>query len=320
MSLFADLLGGPNCRERAAKRVLRWIGLLLIAGTGAVAPASGQSSPVPKRAAVDLVASGFQFTEGPLWFKGELLFSDIPANTVYRWAPGQEARAFMNPSGRANGLAVGPDGHLLLAQHEGQVARRTDDGTVEPLVASYGGRRLNSPNDLTVASDGTVYFTDPPYGVEENARRLDFSGVYRLSPNGNLSLLTKRLPRPNGIGLSPNDSTLYVTDSRDTKVWAYDVTAEGEIRNRRSFATPRDDDAEGTTDGMTIDVEGNVYTTGPGGVWVYAPGGRQLARIAVPKAPTNVAFGGPERKTLYITARPHVYRVSVNIPGAQPTE
>jgi len=296
------------------------IGLLLMIGTGAVAPAVGQSGPVPKRAAVELVASGFQFTEGPLWYEGELLFSDIPANTVYRWGPGTEARVFLKPSGRANGLAVGPDGHLLLAQHDGQVGRRTDDGTVVPLVDSYGGRRLNSPNDLTVASDGTIYFTDPPYGIDEKARRLDFSGVYRLSPNGNLSLLTKQLPRPNGIELSPNDSTLYVSDSRDTRVWAYDVTADGDIQNRRSFATPRDANAEGTTDGMTIDVEGNVYTTGPGGVWVYAPDGRQLARIAVPKAPTNVTFGGPERKVLYITARPHVYRVSVNVSGARPTE
>lgn len=280
----------------------------------------GQSQPVPKRATVELVARGFQFTEGPIWYKDALLFSDIPANTVYRWTPDGGTSVFLKPSGRANGLAINSEGHLLLAQHDGQVGRHGEDGTVTSLASTYGGKRLNSPNDLTVASDGTIYFTDPPYGVEEEDRRLDFSGVYRLSPNGNLSLLTKKLTRPNGIDLAPDDSTLYVSDSRETRVWAYDVTATGTIENRRAFATPQDANADGTTDGMAVDVDGNVYTTGPGGVWVYAPDGQRLARIAVPKAPTNVAFGGPERKTLYITARPHVYRVSVNVPGSQTTE
>jgi gluconolactonase len=287
---------------------------------GPVGTAMSQSRPVPKRATVELVASGFQFTEGPIWYKDALLFSDIPANTVYRWTPENGTGVFLKPSGRANGLAIDSNGDLLLAQHDGQVGRHAEDGNVTSLVDTYGGKRLNSPNDLTVASDGTIYFTDPPYGVEEEDRRLDFSGVYRLSPNGNLSLLTKRLARPNGIDLSPNDSTLYVSDSRETQVWAYDVTTDGTIENRRSFATPRDANADGTTDGMAVDVDGHVYTTGPGGVWVYAPDGQRLARIAVPKAPTNVAFGGPERKTLYITARPHVYRVSVNVPGRETTE
>jgi gluconolactonase len=266
------------------------------------------------------VASGFRFTEGPLWYDGRLLFSDIPANTVYQWTPEGGTSVFLKPSGRANGLAVDREGRLLLAQHEGQVGRREDDGTVAPLVRAYGGRRLNSPNDLTVASDGTIYFTDPPYGVEEEDRRLGFSGVYRLSPKGTLSLLTKDLERPNGIELSPDDSTLYVSDSRETRVWAYDVTPTGTVENRRTFATPQDENADGTTDGMAIDTAGNVYTTGPGGVWVYGPDGEQRARIAVPKAPTNVAFGGPDRKTLYITARPHVYRVPVNVPGAPAAE
>lgn len=280
----------------------------------------GQSRPVSNRATVEIVARGFQFTEGPIWYKDALLFSDIPANTVYRWTPDEGTSVFLKPSGRANGLAINAEGHLLLAQHDGQVGRHGEDGTVTSLASTYGGKRLNSPNDLTVASDGTIYFTDPPYGVEEEDRRLDFSGVYRLSPNGNLSLLTKKLTRPNGIDLAPDDSTLYVSDSRETRVWAYDVTANGTIENRRPFATPQDANADGTTDGMAVDVDGNVYTTGPGGVWVYAPDGQRLARIAVPKAPTNVAFGGPERKTLYITARPHVYRVSVNVPGRKTTE
>jgi gluconolactonase len=271
---------------------------------------------VPRGATVELVDSGFEFTEGPVWYRGALLFSDIPANTIYRWTPDGGTTVFMKPSGRANGLAVDTSGHLLIAQHDGHLARRTEDGATVSLARSYGGRRLNSPNDLTVASDGTIYFTDPPYGVEEDDRELSFSGVYRLSPEGELTLLTKTHDRPNGISLSPDDSTLYVTDSARTLVWAYDITASGDITNGHRFAAPRDKGADGTTDGLEIDANGNVYTTGPGGIWVYSPSGTQKARIAVPKSPTNVAFGGADGKTLYITARPHVYRVSVNVSGA----
>lgn len=299
----------PRILHRAAAVLLA----VLVCAAGTV-PATGQSRPVPKGATVELVDGGFEFTEGPLWYDGGLLFSDIPANTIYRWTPERGTRVFLEPSGRSNGLAVDPQGHLLLAQHEGQVGRYAE-GTVTSLVGSYGGKRLNSPNDLTVASDGTIYFTDPPYGVDEEARRLDFSGVYRLSTDGDLTLLTKSLVRPNGICLSPNDSTLYVNDSRETVVRAYDVTGGGDLANGRTFARPRDADADGTTDGMKVDAEGNLYTTGPGGVWVYAPDGRRLARIPVPKAPTNLAFGGPDGTTLFITARPHVYRVPVNVPG-----
>jgi len=291
-------------------------GLVGLLGTEAQS-ATAQTSPVPRGAKVELVDSGFEFTEGPVWYQGTLLFSDIPANTIYRWTPDEGTTVFMKPSGRANGLAVDTSGHLLMAQHEGQLARRGQDGATVSLARSYGGRRLNSPNDLTVASDGTIYFTDPPYGIEEEARELSFSGVYRLSPTGELTLLTKAHDRPNGISLSPDDSTLYVNDSGRTLMWAYDVTADGGITNGHRFAAPRDRDADGTTDGLEIDAEGNVYTTGPGGIWVYSPNGTQKARIAVPKSPTNVAFGGPDGTTLYITARPHVYRVSVNVPGAR---
>ena len=270
---------------------------------------------MPEGATVELVDDGFEFTEGPVWYDGALLFSDIPANTVYRWDAEAGTEAFIEPSGHANGLAVDSSGRLLLAQHDGAVARRGEDGSLTVLAESYGGKRLNSPNDLTVASDGTIYFTDPPYGVDEEDRELSFSGVYRLSPEGDLSLLTKELSRPNGIVLSPDESTLYVNDSGETIIRAYDVTASGDIENGRRFAAPSDPDADGTTDGMKVDRDGHLYTTGPGGIWVYAPDGSQVARIAVPKAPTNVAFGGPDRTTLYITARPHVYRVSVNVPG-----
>lgn len=295
--------------------VIALVGLLV--GGGGVQAVTAQERPVPKGATVELVDDGFEFTEGPVWYDGALLFSDIPANTIYRWSSEEGTRSFMNPSGHANGLAVDSSGALLIAQHDGQVVRRTQDGSVTSLASSYGGKRLNSPNDLTVASDGAIYFTDPPYGVDEEDRELNFSGVYRLSANGDLTLLTKRFSRPNGICLSPDESTLYVNDSGETFIQAYDLTEDGEIENGRRFATPQDEGAEGSTDGMKVDSEGNLYTTGPGGVWVYRPDGSRVARIAVPKAPTNLAFGGPDRKTLYITARPHVYQVSVNVPGLE---
>lgn len=276
-----------------------------------------EESPVPDDASAELVDDGFQFTEGPVWYDGRLLFSDIPANTVYQWTPEEGTSEFLSPSGNANGLAVDPEGRLVLAQHEGQVARYTEEDSIQVLASEYEGNRLNSPNDLTIASDGTIYFTDPPYGVEDEDRELDFSGVYRLTPDGELTLLTDEFPRPNGIELSPDESTLYINDSGQTYIDAFDVTDDGGIENGRRFATPEDSEVEGTTDGMKVDEEGNLYTTGPGGVWVYSPEGTQLARISVPQPPTNVAFGGSEGKTLFVTARPDVYQVPVNVAGAQ---
>lgn len=276
-----------------------------------------QPSPVPDEATVEQVDGGFQFTEGPFWYEGRLVFSDIPANTVYQWTPEEGTSVFLEPSGHANGLAVDNEGHLLLAQHDGQVGRLTAEGEVEPLVQEYEGKRLNSPNDLDVDTDGTIYFTDPPYGVEEEEdRELDFSGVYRLTPDGTLTLLTDEFSRPNGICLSPDESKLYVNDSGETIVQVYDVAEDGSIENGRRFAAP-EAEANGTTDGMKVDADGNLYTTGPGGVWVYAPSGELLDRISVSEAPTNLAFGGPGNQTLYITARPNVYRVSVDVPGAK---
>ncbi|MFB6230564.1 MAG: SMP-30/gluconolactonase/LRE family protein [Salinibacter sp.] len=299
---------------RGASRVLFLFALGL--GVGLVQSSAAQSSPVPEEAIVEKIADGFQFTEGPIWYQGTLLFSDIPANTVYQWTPGDSSRVFLKPSGHANGLAVSPEGRLLLAQHDGQVGQLGPESMVQPLAQSYQGKRLNSPNDLTVADDGTIYFTDPPYGVEDENRELDFSGVYRLNPDGSLSLLTKEFSRPNGIVLSPDESTLYVNDTDGNVIRAYNVTENGGVANGRVFATMQGD-APGNADGMKVDARGNLYTTGPGGIWVYAPSGDRLDRIPVPKAPTNVAFGGPERKTLYITAQSSVYRIPVTVPGQE---
>jgi len=292
------------------------VGLVVLLGVGIVPSVQAQSSPVPKGATVEKVAGGFEFTEGPLWHDGRLVFSDIPANTVYQWTPEDGSSVFLKPSGHANGLAVSPEGHLLLAQHDGRVGRRTTNGEIEPLAQAYQGNRLNSPNDLTVADDGTIYFTDPPYGVDAENRELDFSGVYRLDPDGALTLLTREFTRPNGICLSPDESTLYVNDSDGNVIRAYDVTEEGDIANGRVFATPEGEEP-GNADGMKVDAEGNLYSTGPGGIWVYTPSAERFDHISVPVPPTNLAFGGPERTTLYITARSNVYRIPVTVPGTK---
>jgi len=301
----------PPSFSSSVLRIIVVVGCLSLGFARPASDAWAQRSPLPANAELEHVDGGFEFTEGPLWYEDRLLFSDIPANRVYEWTGGDESSVFLAPSGHANGLAADNEGRLLLAQHDGQVGRLTADGNVQTLVDSYEGQRLNSPNDLTVASDGTIYFTDPPYGVDEEDRELDFSGVFRLSPDGELTLLIDDLARPNGICLSPDESTLYVNDSQDTFIRAYDVTADGHLENGRRFATP-EADAEGTTDGMETDADGILYTTGPGGVWIYAPDGTLLDRVSVPEPPTNLAFGGPDDRVLYITARSEVYRLALD--------
>lgn len=292
------------------------LGLSLVLGMGVAPSVQAQDSPVPDGATVEAIVEGLEFTEGPLWYEGRLIFSDIPADRVYQWTPEEGHSVFLEPSGHANGLAIGPEGHLLLAQHDGQVGRLTTEDEIEPLATSYQGQRLNSPNDLTVADDGTVYFTDPPYGVDEENRELDFSGVYRLDPDGTLTLLTKEFSRPNGIVLSPDESTLYVNDTNGDLVRAYDVTENGDVANGRVFAE-MEGEAPGNADGMKVDADGNLYTTGPGGIWIYTPEGELLDRISVPVGPTNLAFGGPEGQTLYITAQSNVYRIPLQVSGAE---
>lgn len=295
------------------------VAFAMMAGlTGCTGDASEEpASPVAEGDSVEVIGEGFEFTEGPYWRadEGDLVFSDIPANVVYRWAPDEDTSVFLDSSGHANGITADADGNLLLAQHDGRVVRLVDEQEEEVLAESYEGQRLNSPNDLVVFSDGSIYFTDPPYGVDEEDRELDFSGVYRIHPDGELELLTDAYDRPNGVTFSPDESTFYVNDSEETAIWAYDVDEDGNLSNERLFAEPTDSEVEGTTDGMKVDTEGNLYTTGPGGVWIYTPEGEVLDRIEVPVPPTNLAFGGEDNQMLYITARDHVYRIPVTIPG-----
>ena len=266
-------------------------------------------------AEVEKVAGGFEFTEGPVWHPdGFLLFSDIPANTIYQWQGGKTT-TFRQPSGNANGNILDQSGRLVTAEHGNRrVSLTENDGEIVTLASKYRGKRLNSPNDLAVRSDGSIYFTDPPYGIESEREELGFYGVYRLAPDGTLTLLVDDFVRPNGIVLSPDETKLYVNDSQEGHIRVFDVGADG-IDNGKVFAELKPPSKEGAADGMEVDMKGNIYSTGPGGVWIFSPDGSLLGVIETPEVPTNLAWGDRDYKTLYITANTSVYRIRLKISG-----
>ncbi len=267
--------------------------------------AAGQS-PIQPNAVVERVAQGFQFVEGPVWKDGALFFSDIPGNKIYRWTPGSGAEIFLEPSGNSNGLALDQEGSLLLAQHGlRQIARLDAGNTLTPLATEFDGLSLNSPNDLTLHSDSSIYFTDPPWGISPGQQELSFWGVFRIAPDGNLHLLVDSLFKPNGIVFSPDESTLYVSTSDQRTVVAYDV-ANHELSNGRLFATVS---GSGAADGMKTDDQGRLYVTSPTGVDIYSKEGLLLDQVVVPEQTTNLAWGDSDGKTLYITSGTSIYRL-----------
>ena len=253
------------------------------------------------------IDDGFQFVEGPVWKDGALLFSDIPASIVYRWTADSGSAIYYNPSGNSNGLALDLAGNLLLAQHgKRQVARLEANGSETILAALYDGKKLNSPNDLAVKSDGAIFFTDPPYGINPGQEELGFYGIYRLSPSGVLQLLDATLNRPNGIVFSPDETKLYVCDSDARRIYVWDVLADTVIVNKRQFAYMS---PAGNADGMKVDAEGHLFAAGPLGIWVYDASGIILDTILVPGQTTNCNWGDADGQTLYITSGTAVYRV-----------
>jgi gluconolactonase len=268
---------------------------------------------------VDLVASGFEFTEGPVWHpSGFLLFSDIPADTIYKWTPPAQTEVFRRPSGNANGNTLDAEGRLITAEHKHRRVSRTEkDGKIVTLADRYQGKRLNSPNDIVVKSDGSIYFTDPPYGIKKEQEELEFYGVYRLAPDGTLTLLVKDFVRPNGLAFSPDEKKLYVNDSEKGHIRVFDVSGDGTLANGRIFAELKDSSKAGVPDGMKVDVRGNVYSTGAGGVWVFSPEGNLLGKIEVPETSANLAWGDGDGKTLYITANKSVYRIRLQVAGVR---
>ncbi len=264
----------------------------------------------------ELLATGFEFTEGPVWQDdGSLLFSDIPANRTYRWTAEDGAVVWREPTGNANGLTLDREGRLLACEHSGrQVSRIEPDGQVTTVADRYRGKRLNSPNDVVVRSDGAIYFTDPPYGIKPEEREQPCNGVYIFTAAGELHLLAEDFERPNGLAFSPDESILYVDDSYHRHVRAFDVRADGMIVNSRVIAD-MDHPQPGSPDGMKVDSEGNLYVTGATGVWVFEPDGTHLGVIVTPERPANCAWGDEDLRSLYIAARTSLYRVRVKVSG-----
>ena len=266
---------------------------------------------------VEKVIGGFQFTEGPLWVKDRLFFSDIPASTIYNWAPGSNhAEIYRRPSGRSNGLTLDGRGRLIACEHDRRLTRTERDGTVEVLADSYEGKRLNSPNDAVVARSGAIYFTDPPYGLGDKCegKELPYQGVFRLGTRGKLTLLDDSFERPNGLAFSPDESRLYIDDTAKRHIRVFEVRKDGSICGGEVFAELKGPN-RGNPDGMKVDAQGNVFCTGSGGVWVIAPSGEPLGVIQSPEVTTNVAWGNADLKTLYITAQTSIYRVKTTTGG-----
>ena len=266
--------------------------------------------------AAEKVAGDFQFLEGPVWVsaRNELLFSDIPASRIMRYTPATNSiRVSREPSGQANGNALDPQGRLVTCEHANRQVSRTElDGTVSALATRYEGKRLNSPNDIVCRSDGSVYFSDPPYGVKPELRELDFQGVFRVSPNGKaLTLVTCDFIKPNGLAFSPDEKILYIADTELGHIRAFDVNADGALTNSRVFCKVE------RPDGFRVDVEGRLYISAMKSVEVFDRTGTKLGEITLPERPANVAFGDPDRQTLYICARTGLYRIRVNIPGVR---
>jgi gluconolactonase len=282
-------------------------------------------------AKIEVLASGFNWSEGPVWKDGGIVFSDVPENTVFGWKEGEKAASVvLKPSGSlngkggqgSNGLAVDAQGHLVLCQHgERRVARLEKDGSFTALADRFEGKRFNSPNDLVIAKSGIVYFTDPPYGLKKGTDQpeLDFHGIFSVDASGKVSLLDKAVRFPNGIALSPDEKTLYVavSDPQDSRVIAYDLAASGGtsrlLFNAQSLKSPQ---RKGGCDGMKVDVQGNIWTTGPGGMLILDPKGKHLGSILTGQATANCAWGGEDRSTLYITADMFLLRVKTKTRGS----
>ena len=264
------------------------------------------------------LSTGFEFTEGPLWDPaGRLWFVDVRRSQLFRWVVDRQQLELMwADTGEGNGLTFDFQGRLLMCQGANKrLIRQEHEGARTVLADSYQGKRLNRPNDVVGRSDGSVYFTDPQGRIPEEEREQGAAPVFRLAPDGAMSMATTDCQYPNGLAFSPDERTLYVANSRDDKyIRAFDVRSDGSLTNSRVFADMPAPEEE-VPDGMKVDTEGRVFCTGPGGTWIFAPDGRHLGTLRTPEVPANCAFGGPDLRTLYLTARTSLYSIRVKVPG-----
>jgi gluconolactonase len=309
---------------------------------------------IARDAKVEPVATGpgFTWTEGPVWTRANtLLFAEIPSNSIQEWSPKGGTRVFIKPSGYkgkepfggkepgTNGMTLDRTGRLTVAGHGQRDVWRLE--SLDPkaqqtvLADTYQGKRLNSPNDLTYKSDGSLYFTDPPYGLptqsdDDKHKELKVNGVYRLQDavsqkpgaepaHDKLTLLISDLTRPNGIAFSPDEKYLYISNSAPKKFWMrYTVKQDGTVGDGKLLADATDDKADGAPDGMKVDRNGNLYSAAPGGIWVFSAAGKHIGTIRVPERTGNLAWGDADGKTMYIAGSSHIYRVRVKVGGIKP--
>lgn len=281
---------------------------------------------VDENAEVERIATGFTFTEGPIWMADSSLhFSDMPGDKRRRWHPEEGVAVLRDPSNKCNGMTLDNDRNLIVCEHAtSSVVRERPDGTRETLATHYQGKALNSPNDVIVASDGAIIFTDPTYGRMpgfglEREQELDFQGVYRIAPGGGEpELLVGDFGQPNGLCFSPDESLLYINDTEAAHIRVFDVGPDHRLSNGRVFADGIGDGdlaKGGLVDGMKADERGNIYVTGPEGVWVFNPAGEHLGVIKVPESTGNLNWGDDDWKSLYIPSSTSVYRVRMKVAG-----
>jgi gluconolactonase len=273
---------------------------------------------------LDTIAHGLTFGEGPVWDRRKkcFLWVDIIGNTIWQWTPGVGKTALIHPSNHANGMTFDREGRLTVAGWSARTIWRVEkDGSIVTIASGYQGRKFNSPNDIVVRSDGTVYWTDSAGGLvipgmvgEDLQRQLDIQAVFCLTPRGEVKLVVADTVYPNGLCFSPDESILYVNDTRLGIIRAFDVDADGSVRNGRVFHTLAGTEA-GVADGMKCDCEGNVYCTGPGGIHVMDTHGRLLGRLRIPGHATNMAWGDDDWCSLYVTTYHFVFRTRLKIPG-----
>jgi gluconolactonase len=310
---------------------------------------AGIDAIVPADATIERVATGFTWVEGPIWIPaGYLLFAEITSNSIRKVTPDGTVSIFMQPSGYkgaepyggkepgSNGMTLDQKGRLTVAGHAQRDVWRLESidagAQVTVLADSYQGKPLNIPNDLVNKSDGSLYFTDPPYGLptqgdSDPIKQLQVNGVYRIPKAADqqpgsapardqLQLVVKDLPRPNGLAFSPDEKYLYVNNTQPKKVWMrYRVKEDGTLTDAKVFYDATSDERPGAPDGMKVDRKGNVYSSGPAGIWIFSPEGKPLGTILMPERTSNVAWGGADRKTLYITASSSIYRITLKVPG-----
>ncbi|MEO8679127.1 MAG: SMP-30/gluconolactonase/LRE family protein [Vicinamibacterales bacterium] len=290
---------------------------------------------------IERIAKGFAFTEGPMWHQGALWFSDLRGNKMYRLSPDGKLRVMLEKAGGVDGFAAGgnggsnamvadKDGTVLMMQHSARRIVRLDDKlALTPFLTAYEGKRFNSPNDLVFAPDGALYFTDPPYGMfnpaspnadldKDPRRQIAFNGVYR-DKDGTVTAVITDLPRPNGLAFSPDGKILYVANSENpSAVYRYDVKPDGTLGTRKLVADLTKETGDGVPDGLKVDSQGNLWTSGQGGFRIYSPKGELLGQIILPEVAANLAWGGAEGRTAYFTGSTSIYRMTLKIPGHLP--